>query len=125
MQMRDAATALSLCLASSGIMAFTGSQARELMTGSEARFFRLGAYAAGVMDQEVVVQINAKVMIQKGLPVPVWPFCPPKGASPKQIAEIIQHALFNEPENNHEDLILITRRALSKVWECTPAQLLE
>lgn len=93
------------------------------MTGSERKDNLLLTYTAGLIDQEIVVRMNVKEMILKNLPVPIWPFCPPPGATVLQGAAVIRSALLGDPANNHEELILIARRAFAKAWECTPAQL--
>lgn len=115
----------AVCLAHSGALAISGNQALELMTGSDRKDLLLSTYVAALFDQEIVVRMNAKAMIQKGGDVPVWPFCPPPAASAQQGASVIRNALRNDPANNHEDLLLIARRAFSNAWECTPAQVLK
>lgn len=116
---------LAALATTTGAIAINGNQALELMTGSERKDLLLSTYVLGVFDQEIVVQVNAKAAILKNAPIPIWPFCPPKGVSASQGAAVIRATLQNEPANNHEDLILITRRSFSKAWECSRTQLLE
>lgn len=113
----------SFLLTVTSAIAITGNEARSYMLGNQDKELHLATYALGLLDQEAAVILNARELIKNNLPVPVWPFCQPKGSNAGQMADIIKRAIYSEPENNHEPLLIISRRAISKVWECTKSQL--
>ena len=107
-----------------GALAMTGNQAQNYMMGNENKELHLATYVLAFQEQEAAVRLNAQIIIKNNLSVPVWPFCTPKGTTTQQAVDIIKRAIYSEPENNHQPLFIISRRALSKVWECTKSQLL-
>jgi hypothetical protein len=102
---------VALVMAPWSAFAITGNQAIDVMTGSPDADLHLSTYTQGLFDGEVVARMNARYAAEAGAGF-IKPFCPPSGASVMQGAAVIRKELLTRPENNHEDLLLISRRAL-------------
>ena len=109
--------------ASTASMAITGNQAIDSMTGSPQKDNYLLAYTSALFDQELALRMNTNQLVIHKLDVPIWPFCPPPGANAVQGAAVLRNALFGDPANNHQELIVIARTAFKKVGECSPEQI--
>jgi hypothetical protein len=100
--------------------AMTGNQAIELMTGNRDADLHLSTYSKAIMDAEGVVRFNT-ASVTPGADI-ITPFCTPNAASAAQAAAIVRKELLSHPENNHQDLYIIARRALLKAWPCAEYQ---
>ncbi len=102
--------------------ALTGNQAVQYMLdrSGEPNIY-LNSYIRGYLDQETAVFINARAA-RAGGGAYVRPFCAPTDDA-LQAASVVAKELKQAPERNHEDLSIITRRALIRAWPCTDEQL--
>jgi hypothetical protein len=107
-----------------GLALLGGSAAAQAaMTGSE--FLRLAEtdrysaelYAAGFLDaaamaQQLKLELPADT---RHLPMLV---CPPDGAAPRQVVDIILQELRVRPEKRHTQMPVIAWFALAQAWRC-------
>lgn len=105
--------------------AITGNQAVALMMDRNGDPLNtLLAFADGLMWGEAGTLINAKTIAKSGRGRYLVPFCAPQGATAIQAAQIIAMELRSNPAGNHEQLALISRKALIRAWPCSEEQLL-
>lgn len=105
--------------------AVTGNQVLTTMVGKSNGDLYLETFTLGLLTQELAVRLNAKEAVAGGAKQYVVPFCIPQSSTVQQAAMILKNELLQKPENNHEEILLIIRRAFVAAWPCSIGELMK
>jgi hypothetical protein len=81
-------------------------------------------YVSALLDYEELMSTKEALEIAYPLPgekkqkFSMQMFCIPQGATGKQVLDIVQMYLENNPGNRHQTAILAVRKSLIETWPC-------